>query len=119
MRYLYKLLYLFIILGFLLGKYATDRDYKLKEIHNSDLISNFNEIQNIRKSLIETSSHINISDKNQLNSIIFNEFIKCTDNKDIDNFSDTFDDFITKFVPNHLHVLVKCYKDLNEFIKKI
>ncbi|XP_031631683.1 uncharacterized protein LOC116345976 [Contarinia nasturtii] len=112
-----------LILGFLLGKFVSDRQYKIRQLTQPKYIAVIEQIQTLRRS-IETSSQ-NISDNNPVqthpsyNRLLWEEADECTDNKIDQNFNISFDDFIEKLVDNELKIAVQCLIRLNSILNTI
>lgn len=119
-------LFLFYIQGFLLGKFVSDRHYKIRQMTQPKYIAVIEQLQTLRRS-IETSAQ-NISDStlyqthSKYNRLLWDEAIKttsCTDKTIDQNFDITFEDFIEKLVDNELKTVVQCFIKLNSILNTL
>ncbi|XP_055325115.1 uncharacterized protein LOC129579264 isoform X1 [Sitodiplosis mosellana] len=115
-----------LILGFLLGKFVSDRHYKIRQMTQPKYIAVIEQLQTLRRS-IETSAQ-NISDSTLLqthpkyNRLLWDEAIKtqsCTDKTIDQNFDINFEDFIEKLVDNELKTVVQCLIKLNSILNTL
>lgn len=109
--------------GFLLGKFVSDRQYKIRQLTQPKYIAVIEQIQTLRRS-IETSAQ-NISDSTLIqthpnyNRLLWDEAASCTDKTIEQNFDISFDDFIEKLVDNELKIAVQCLIKLNNILTTI
>lgn len=108
-------------LGFLLGKFVSDRQYKIRQLTQPKYVAVIEQIQTLRRS-IETSAQ-NISDSTfthpKYNRILWDEAASCIDKRTDQNFDISFEDFIEKLVDNELKVVLQCLNKLNSVINTI
>lgn len=112
-----------LILGFLLGKFVSDRQYKIRQLTQPKYVAVIEQIQTLRRS-IEVSAQ-NISDTTYPNShpkynrLLWDEAASCSD-KTIDQiYSDPFEDFVEKLVDNELKIVLQCLTKLSNIMTTI
>lgn len=112
-----------LFLGFLLGKFVSDRQYKIRQLTQPKYLAVIEQIQTLRRS-IETSAQ-NISDTTYPNShpkynrLLWDEAASCSDKTVEQTFSDPFEDFVGKLVDNELKIVLHCLTKLNNIMDTI
>lgn len=115
--------YRFLALGFLLGKFVSDRQYRIRQMQEAEYIHLIREIHTIRKS-IETSAE-GISDgslpniQSKYNRKLWDEAANCTHPFIEQNYSMALDTFVQKLVDNELSSTVQCIQRLKNILKTI
>lgn len=109
--------------GFLLGKFVSERQYKIKQLTQPEYITVIKQIQTLRQSIERTAQ--NISDTTQLhthpkyNRLMWDEAESCSSKTIERNFDETFDVFIEKLVDNELDVVFECFVKLKNIMSTI
>lgn len=111
-----------LFLGFLLGKFVSDRQYKIRELTKPKYMAVIEQIQTLGRS-IEMNAQ-NFSDSMALvNHPIYNRKLwdesTCADKTIDQNYDITFDVFIEKLLDKELHVAVQCLIKLNNALISI
>lgn len=112
-----------VCIGFLLGKFVSDRQYKIKQLTQPEYVTVIKQIQTLRRS-IETTAQ-NISDSTQLhthskyNRLLWDEAASCNDKTIDQSFDESFDVFIEKLVDNELDIVFECFVKLKNIMTSI
>lgn len=110
-------------LGFLLGKFVSDRQYKIRQLTQPKYVAVIEQIHTLRRS-IELSAR-NISDTTYPNShsvynrLLWDEATACS-NKTIEQiYSDPFENFVEKLVDNKLKMALQCLTKISNIMDTI
>lgn len=110
-------------LGFLLGKFVSDRQYKIRQLTQPKYIAVIEQIQTLRRSIETTAQNITDSTLQQThakyNRLLWEEAASCTDKTIEQNYDFDFDVFIEKLVDNELKIAVQCLIKLNNALRMI
>lgn len=112
-----------LFLGFLLGKFVSDRQYKIRQLTQPKYIAVIEQLQIVRRT-IETNAQ-NISDTTLIqthpkyNRQMWEEAASCTDTPFEYSFDIRFDDFIEKLVDTELTVTLQCLNKLKSLMSTI
>lgn len=113
----------FFSVGFLLGKFISDRQYRIRELQEAEHVSLIKELQAARK-LMETSSEniVNFTPKQfhpKYNRKLWEEVAECSHNSIEQHFNASFDEFAEKLINNELKSLLNCFHTLQNTMKSI
>lgn len=112
-----------LYLGFLLGKFVSDRQYKIRQLTQPKYVAAIEQMQTLRRS-IETSAQ-NISDTTfaqthpKYNRLLWDEAASCSDKTIEPNFDAKFEDFVEQLVDNELNIALQCLTKLNNILSTI
>lgn len=112
-----------LFLGFLLGKFVSDRQYKIRQLAQPKYVAVIEQIQTLRRT-IEISAQ-NISDTTYPNShpkynqLLWDEAASCSDKTIDQTYSDPFDNFVEKLVDNELKIVLQCLTKLSNIMDTI
>lgn len=112
-----------IFLGFLLGKFVSDRQYKIRQLTQPKYVAVIEQIQTLRRS-IETSAQ-NISESTYPNShpkynrLLWDEAAACSDKAIDPTYTDLFENFVEKLVDNELTIVLQCLTKISNIMDTI
>lgn len=109
-------------LGFLLGKYVSDRHYKIRQLQQPEYVTLIKQFQTLCQS-IEVTAH-NITETKpsytftKYNRILWDEVAACTDTAIEQSYHEKLDAFVAKLVNNELNIAYGCLKRMSNLLNE-
>lgn len=120
---LFNKLHSFFFLGFLLGKFVSDRQYKIKQLTQPEYETVIKQIQTLRRTIEITSKNVSDSTSFQshpkYNRLFWDEAAACSDKTVDQNFDLSFEEFVKKLADNELDIVLECFIKLKNVITTI
>lgn len=112
-----------IPLGFLLGKFVSERNYKIRQMTQPEYVTVIKQIQALRRSIETTSQNISESTMPhrhpKYNSLFWDEARSCSDRSIEHNFNLSFNDFVERLIDNELDVIHQCFIKFQNLVNTI
>lgn len=106
--------------GFLLGKYVSDRHHKIRQLQQPEYVTLIKQFQTLCQS-IEVSAH-NITETKpsytftKYNRVLWDEVAACTDTSIDQSYNEKLDAFVAKLVNNELNIAYGCLKRISNLL---
>lgn len=109
--------------GFLLGKFVSDRQYRIRQLQEAEYVNLIRELHTIRKSIEMSADNISSFSAEQLqvkyNRKLWDTVANCTSTTIEHDFNVLFDQFVAKLVDNELKLVVECFQKIKTTVKSI
>lgn len=109
--------------GFLLGKFVSERQYKIRQMTQPKYVAAIEQMQTLRRSIENTAQNVSDSSLPQThpkyNRLLWDEAASCSDKTIDQQFDISFEDFIEKLVDNELKITIQCLIKLNNIMSTI